>query len=401
MGLQRRAFSTPRTTHIVAAMPTSIDDLEAHRGRVAGYALRLDGLRTLAAREAGFGAVLRERIMPAVLRYAEGLEAAPEPHSAGASATTTISRATVAGCLARMLLGSLPRRAGDLCEVDAGPLLAASAPQELAKLRCVLQYFDRIAEAPPRGTLTIRRIAGAAHAWERDESPLLALEVRPSGAIEDAEGHVQVDFANRYLGGGVLSGGCVQEEIRFAVSPELLAGLVVSPRMEALEAIVLHGAERFSTTRGYAGSLRYGGDFADPCARADDGTPDVTVCAIDAIDYRRTGKATQYSEGAIRRELDKARTGFTRDAQARPIASGNWGCGVFLGDPAQKAVIQWLAASAEGRALRYYTFGDARVGDLAGFAARAVAKLGTVAAVARRLLAAGPVGLALYEHLTA
>jgi poly(ADP-ribose) glycohydrolase len=382
-------------------MGMSIDDLEAQRDRMAGYALRLDGLRTLAAREAGFGARLRERIMPALLRYAAELETPPEPHQASASATTVMPRAVAAGCIARMLLGSLPRRPGDLCEVDAGPLLAASAPQELAKLRCVLQYFDRIAEAPPPGNLTIRRIAGAPHAWDRDESPLLPVDVRATGAIEEAEGHIQVDFANRYLGGGVLSGGCVQEEIRFAVSPELLAGLVVSPRMEALEAIVLHGAEQFAATRGYAGSLRYNGDFVDRCARAADGTPDVTVCAIDAIDYRRGGKTSQYTEGSIRRELDKARIGFTRDASARPIASGNWGCGVFLGDPAQKAVIQWLAASAEGRALRYYTFGDARVGDLAGFTARATERLGTVGAVARRLLAGGPAGLALYEHLTA
>ncbi|MCW5808035.1 MAG: hypothetical protein KIT31_37130, partial [Deltaproteobacteria bacterium] len=318
---------------------------------------------------------------------------------------TALPRAQAAACVARILMGDLPRREGAMCDVDGGPLLASTAPQELAKLRCILQYFDRIADEAPRGTLEIRRLAGAPHAWDGDESPLQPLEVRASGAIEDADGCVQIDFANAYLGGGVLSGGCVQEEIRFAVSPELLAGLAVSPRMGPHEAIVLHGAERFATTRGYAGSLRYGGDFRDPCACAADGTPDVTVCAIDAIDYRRAGKASQYSESSIRRELDKARIGFTRDGHGgapRDVASGNWGCGVFLGDPAQKAVIQWLAASAEGRALRYYTFGDARVGDLAAFARRAAGRLGTVGAVARRLLGnPGIAGIALYEHLTA
>ena len=34
------------------------------------------------------------------------------------------------------------------------------------------------------------------------------------GGIEDAVGSLQVDFANCHLGGGVIEGGCVQEEIR-------------------------------------------------------------------------------------------------------------------------------------------------------------------------------------------
>lgn len=33
---------------------------------------------------------------------------------------------------------------------------------------------------------------------------------------------LQVDFANRFIGGGVLSKGCVQEEIRFLINPELI-----------------------------------------------------------------------------------------------------------------------------------------------------------------------------------
>ena len=30
----------------------------------------------------------------------------------------------------------------------------------------------------------------------------------------------QADFANKYIGGGVIANGCVQEEIRLAISPE-------------------------------------------------------------------------------------------------------------------------------------------------------------------------------------
>ena len=49
----------------------------------------------------------------------------------------------------------------------------------------------------------------------------------------------------------------------------------------------------------------------------------------------------------------------------RPVATGNWGCGVFRGDPELKAVIQWAVASAvECPAMVYHTFGDQRVSQV-------------------------------------
>jgi len=41
----------------------------------------------------------------------------------------------------------------------------------------------------------------------------------------------------------------------------------------------------------------------------------------------------------------------------RPIATGNWGCGAFQGDPHLKSLLQWIAASYAGcPCLMYYTF---------------------------------------------
>jgi hypothetical protein len=45
------------------------------------------------------------------------------------------------------------------------------------------------------------------------------------GGIETAPNADHVDFANRFLGGGVICGGCVQEEIAFARAPELCVGM--------------------------------------------------------------------------------------------------------------------------------------------------------------------------------
>ena len=46
----------------------------------------------------------------------------------------------------------------------------------------------------------------------------------------------------------------------------------------------------------------------------------------------------------------------------RPVATGNWGCGAFKGDPQLKSMLQWAAASAAGRPqMIYCTFTNAAV----------------------------------------
>jgi len=48
-------------------------------------------------------------------------------------------------------------------------------------------------------------------------------------------------FFFRFIGGGVLSHGCVQEEIRFLICPELLVSQLFSQQMLSTEAIVITG----------------------------------------------------------------------------------------------------------------------------------------------------------------
>ena len=48
-----------------------------------------------------------------------------------------------------------------------------------------------------------------------------------------------MDFANSCIGGGVLTGGRVQEEIRFCICPELLVSLLIMDEMDNNEAIVV------------------------------------------------------------------------------------------------------------------------------------------------------------------
>ncbi len=49
-------------------------------------------------------------------------------------------------------------------------------------------------------------------------------------------------------------------------------------------------------------------------------------------------------------------------ALLRPVATGNWGCGRFGGDPQLKAMLQWMAVSGTGRPkIMYFPFKDKKL----------------------------------------
>lgn len=394
-------FSLQRSEALRAALESprarDLDEFAALRGALTDEDQPLTALRALARVDADWSARFFERALPSLLDAAWSLVASGAPsiplHSAGRRERAVIPRASVPGWIAHMFLGTLPRPSLMHTSLNGGALLLRSEPHELAKLQCIMELFTRVRGRPLPGRLSIeRRVAPPRDesTWSYERAPLTPLTVDEEGFIEDAEAHLQADFANRYLGGGVLSGGCVQEEIRFSVSPELLAAMIVSPMMEAREAIVVHGAERFAAVRGYGYKLAFDGAFTDASPRLADGTPDVSVVAFDALDFRRGNASTQYEPARMLRELEKCRAAFLHDNRALPVATGNWGAGVFLGDPQLKAVLQWIAASACKRSLRYYTVGDERVQGLAAFAAAAMKRFDTAGALWKRLLAVAP-----------
>lgn len=45
----------------------------------------------------------------------------------------------------------------------------------------------------------------------------------------------------RYIGGGVLGWGCVQEEIRFIICPELIVACLFTEMLEKNEALIITG----------------------------------------------------------------------------------------------------------------------------------------------------------------
>jgi poly(ADP-ribose) glycohydrolase len=195
--------------------------------------------------------------------------------------------------------------------------------------------------------------------WETLNMPLQPVEVRTEGGIELDTGALQADFANEYLGGGVLHGGNVQEEIRFSVCPECLVGMLFCEKMLAHEAIFIVGAQQYSHYRGYGRSFA----FDKPCLVREPldehRRPSVTIVAFDALVF--PGEK-QYGKEMILRELQKAYVACLGDLSEDleslremppPFATGNWGCGVFGGDPQLKSLLQWIAASACKRSTHY------------------------------------------------
>uniref|UniRef100_A0A8R1YK12 poly(ADP-ribose) glycohydrolase n=1 Tax=Pristionchus pacificus TaxID=54126 RepID=A0A8R1YK12_PRIPA len=235
----------------------------------------------------------------------------------------------------------------------------------IEKMKFILFYFKTVIAEMPRGTLTFSRQLWNSKADEREgydkwKDPLSDMLVLSEGLIEEMEGCLHVDFANEYIGGGVMGHGAVQEEIRFLCCPEMLVSLLLCDRMEPHEAILIQGAQQYSAYTGYSDSLKHmplklrRGEPRDCYGRARS-----YLVAIDAV--RFTKKGIQYLPEFIARETKKAYAGFMRDkdAPARPIATGNWGCGVFNGDKELKSLIQWVAASKAGRPLIYITFKEA------------------------------------------
>ena len=169
-----------------------------------------------------------------------------------------------------------------------------------------------------------------------------------------------MDFANKFIGGGVLGNGCVQEEIFFLEHPELIASRLFMEVQDPGDCIVFKGPEQYSAHTGYGWETRFNGRVTDKTPRTDSGDIQKVVLAIDAVDYKRNS-FSQFKEVEILREINKAYSGFLSVArEGRKIATGNWGCGVFKGNVHLKALMQVMAASQVGcDELLYCTCDDA------------------------------------------
>ena len=290
---------------------------------------------------------------------------------AGSERSVSLSQAQAASLLANALFSTFPRRNfrspqaeyADYNRINFAELYGKKSDVGMAKWRCLFHYFRSVTASLPTGALTFSRRClppSQCPDWKSSEKRLPALHVAQLGTIEDdGAGMSQMDFANKYLGGGVLGHGCVQEEIRFLVCPELLLSCLLAERLGDQESLVMTGCQRFSDYSGYSDSFRWAGHHQDVTPTDAWGRRMVEVVAIDAILFH--SHRVQFMPRLVERELRKALVGFRdREGAGVAVATGNWGCGAFGGDVQLKSVVQLMAAAEAGREVAYFTFHDGR-----------------------------------------
>ncbi|CAE7615338.1 abcB1 [Symbiodinium natans] len=132
-------------------------------------------------------------------------------------------------------------------------------------LMAVLLYFAGMSEQSKEfldETLVLKRKACGAQ--QVGDEVFCPVEMQLDGvSIHSFDGpsHLQADFANQYIGGGVLSGGGTQEECMFLEFPELLASIYLVERMLPHEAVEIVGA-RTTTAFGIARTQVSYGDLS-------------------------------------------------------------------------------------------------------------------------------------------
>ena len=199
------------------------------------------------------------------------------------------------------------------------------------------------------------------------------MNVLEKGSLFDGGALYCVDFANKYIGGGALTGGCVQEEILFALEPEAVVSMLFMEVMDQNDAIGIFNTIEYSKSSGYGYSFKF-----EKSAIANDLTQ-IKKHRIIAIDATVSGSNYGYyynhkNQENIIRDIHKAYVGFNlinleeEKNFEKIIATGNWGCGAFGGNHELKFIQQWIAASFAGvKRLDYYTFDDSRMKNVLSF----------------------------------
>lgn len=236
------------------------------------------------------------------------------------------------------------------------------------KIKCLLNYFRKVTTTePPVGTVSFtRRCLRATLDLAHSQCPVSQFELNSGRCLfEDNPGFAMVDFANKTIGGGVLGAGSVQEEILFVLCPELIVSKMFTEPLLDRESMLITGAEKYNCYSGYAEAFQWKSRFNDTTLRDRYGRRMRQIIVMDALYFSAQDKLKQYSKVNIDREILKALGAFQAESHLASatrlpaIATGNWGCGVYNGDPHLKTLIQLVAASECARAITFYTFNRA------------------------------------------
>ncbi|NXG28987.1 PARG glycohydrolase, partial [Dromaius novaehollandiae] len=281
----------------------------------------------------------------------------------------TMSQEQIASFLANAFFCTFPRRNAKMKseyssypDINFNRLFEGRSPRKPEKLKTLFCYFRRVTEKSMSFSLFFFFELKNRYRMTFYDYYYCSFIIVKFSKSSPAE----VDFANRFVGGGVTGAGLVQEEIRFLINPELIVSRLITEVLDHNECLIITGTEQYSEYTGYAETYRWARSHEDKTPRDEWQRRYTEIVAIDAFHFRRF--LDQFGPEKIRRELNKASNfllaycGFSRPnvppQHLSAIATGNWGCGAFGGDSRLKALIQILAAAEAGRDVVYFTFGD-------------------------------------------
>lgn len=213
------------------------------------------------------------------------------------------------------------------------------------------------------------------------DTPIIHVDYsRGKDMSDETKGNLFVDFANKDIGGGVLSNGSVQEEIEFSRRPECLISILVSPTMTNDDVIFLSNTVTTSETKGYADKFRFENAIA-PNIMMQQKHKNHNIVAMDATSFKKYPpwsddvlKQRYLSPDHVKRDFLKCYIAFLgpQSLTAKPlhIVTGPWGTGDFSGttntslkDELRKikqaiqvaaATIAYTVRQTSGNSLTYY-----------------------------------------------
>ncbi|ODM86781.1 Poly(ADP-ribose) glycohydrolase [Orchesella cincta] len=257
--------------------------------------------------------------IPTIVQHAlklPSLLAVPIPFlKAHQNKTIYMTKKLVSSLLANAFFCTLPDEKEDMIDINFHRMFntPARGQAKTEKLKCILNYFQQLGSPgknPEKENQIIsfeRRVIHDKVNWASSSAKLTSVQVEPTKKIEEALGTLQVDFANKRVGGGVLNEGAVMEEIMFAVCPELIISRLFTETLEDDEVLIISGTEQFSNYEGYGRSFHYAGPTKPINFEVDNlGRIRTQIVVMDALHFKPHEIESQFEREKIDRELHKA-----------------------------------------------------------------------------------------------
>ena len=262
----------------------------------------------------------------------------------GRDGFVSFTRKQIACLLVHMFLCTLQPQKLNKHWVNFSPWFNSNSPPVIAYMQCLCTYFGQLDKfgcppAPDECVTFYRRYLSNPPDWKSSDSRFL--QITPSDTL-DPDISAEVVFANKDPGFGISG---TQEEVKFAMSPEMCILMMINPTLLENETLVIQGARKIGKYKGLGREI----EFTGPCIDSSSNWLLRHVIVMDALelDEKESNTIAELEQNDLTRELNKAYCGFTAMSSDTfgTIGTGHWGCGAFGGHKYAKALIQAMAAA--------------------------------------------------------